>query len=133
MITLLIGGAEDCSLAESLWPKTRYPKLLLATESGSFKDFCTFAVESTKIIKHIDYKGLETKRNLANDDFAVHFSDKFLEKNLSRGTVMFKIATAVETAMDLGLDVEVFILTSEAEEALKNQWPEHWPKRKIVA
>lgn len=132
MITLVIGGQEGCPEVKRVWPDNKRPRILLATQSGSFHRFCAYALESTKVLKHIDHQGKLTHSHLANDDFAVHFSSEYIHKNLSRGTVMFKIATAVETAIDLGLDIEVILVGEEVSEVLKNQWPEHWPERQYL-
>ena len=130
MITLIVGGTYGCSEVESIWPAVKNPQLLRASQSGSFKKFCSLAVESSRYIVHLDRLGKELHRVLANDDIAVHFSLEYLQRAIDRGSIMYKIATAIETALDLELDVEVIVVGEEAEEILKNRWPDYWPQRR---
>jgi len=65
----------------------------------------------------------------ANDDFCMHFDDKYLEL---KSTVPAKLTAAMEIALDYELDVEVVVVGDKVETMLRDNWPEHWPERQIL-
>lgn len=127
MITVIIGGGkhEELRASESISALGQVT-VLRASHKGSFMEFCKRAVRSTNTLRIRE--GLSEKYTdvIANDDIIVFFSEEYMKK--AEVPVIYKIATVLETGIDLGLDVQVLSLTSPIIwNPNKLVWPMHWP------
>lgn len=132
MINIILGDERYGPLIKTIWPLEKKPKRLHALEKGSFKRYCKQVIKSSDTIKTINHQGEVIKSKLANDDICVHFCNEYLSKSMDKGVLIYKIATAIEIALDLGLDVKVIAISEGIRDILEKDWPEHWPLIEVL-
>ena len=131
MITLVLGGDPEDGGFKYICQSKKETPVLSADTVGDFGNFCRFLVRSTQRIRSVSYGSELAPSKVANDDIVVLFSSGYLERALLAGTYLLKIATAIEMALDLGLDVEVLSLYEYEKNMLEINWPQHWPQIKL--
>ncbi|MFQ5352881.1 MAG: hypothetical protein ACE5D3_07390 [Candidatus Binatia bacterium] len=132
MITIILGGSEDGpGMRDLKLELSKFAKTLNAESKGAFLEFCRRVIDSVQLLEIADDSWGERTRKVANDDFNVFFSSAYLARTAQEGTVLLKIATAIEVALDLGLNVQALALDKGVVDVLEPQWPEHWPKLRL--
>ena len=132
MITIILGGsAGGPAMREVELELGKFAKTLDAEHAGAFDEFCRRAIASTRKLTIVNYVTEERSQKLANDDFNVFFPSAYLAKTLQEGVALLKIATAIEVALDLGLDVQVLALDRGVATEMERLWPAHWPTIRI--
>jgi len=126
VISVVLGGYKGDVVFEKLYQELPNSDVLVAGQPGVFTEFCKRAIESTNIIS---VKNIHTNAEVdkvANDDMIVLLSDGYIEE--AKTPVLYKLATVIETSIDLGLDIQIFSLTMEEEWNPRGlAWPTHWP------
>lgn len=127
MISVIIGGTDtEDTLLQNLHTELGKPVLIIANHPDAFIRFCKKAIRSTEILKI--RKGMtETyTEKMANDDLVVFFPKTYLD-NL-KIPFIYKLATVIETAIDMKLDVQAFSFVGEKGwNTHRLEWPAHWP------
>ena len=127
MISVIIGGGPDeKETFTSLYQELGKPLLMDATEKRAFITFCKMSLRSTEKIKiRVGMTDTYTEKT-ANDDMVVYFPKHYML--LTQTPLLYKLATVIEVAIDLGLDVQSFSFTSQTDWNPRGlRWPPHWP------
>lgn len=127
MISVIIGGGEEeDKCLKRLRLELGLPYTLFADVPESFTDFCKNALRSTQILKIRKDMTDDYTERVANDDMIVFFPNAYL--NELKIPFMYKLATIVETAIDMGLKIQAFSFVGEKDwNTHKLEWPSHWP------
>lgn len=132
MITLILGTQdEDSRVSHILEEHGRQLKPLVATQRGTFLEFCRRVVRSVQTLTVSDDGRGNIYRVVANDPFSVLFPLEYLEEAFEKGTALLKMATAIETALDLGLKIQIISVDEVLFGRLGEFWPRHWPEIKL--
>lgn len=126
MISVIIGGYKGDVVFDKLRSELGTSDVMEAGKPGVFSEFCRRALDSTNLIA---IKNIHTNAEVsktANDDMIVLLSDTYIAE--TKTPVLYKLATVIETSVDLGLDIQAFSLTMEEEwNRYGWDWPAHWP------
>lgn len=126
MISVIIGGYKGDLVFDKLREGLPKSDVLVAGQPGTFAEFCKRAIKSTNIISIKNIFDETTVDKVANDDMIVLLCNKYIDE--TRTPVLYKLATVIETGVDLGLDIQVFSLIDEKEwNRYDWDWPHHWP------
>jgi hypothetical protein len=127
MISVVIGGGRDeQGTFQSLYTSLGKPNVIDATIEGAFVEFCQRSLRSTNMIElRVGMTDAYTKE-IANDDMIVFFPKHYtLMLDIP---IVYKLATVIEVAIDLSLDVQAFSFTGHKDWNPRSlTWPGHWP------
>jgi hypothetical protein len=127
MISVIIGDVRKDESLEVLYQEINTSNgIIEAGRDGAFTEFCKRAIRSTNILRIKDIPSDTVVTKVANDDIVVLFSDRYIAE--TKTPVLYKLATVIETSVDLGLKIQVFSLTDEKSWNPQGwEWPAHWP------
>jgi hypothetical protein len=134
MISVVIGGGatEKTTFQKFRQELGGISNVIRATDEDAFLEFCRQALRSTEMLKikvgHTD-KYVEKR---ANDDIIVFFPEEYLQ-GLDI-PFMYKLATVIETAIDMHLNIQAFSFVGEKVWNKHDlDWPPHWPTVKYFS
>ena len=127
VISVIIGGSEtEDTLLRNLRNELGRPITLWADRPGTFVSFCKKAIHSTSMLTLRTGMTEEHTERMANDDIVVFFPKAYLD--VLKIPLIYKLATVIETAIDMKLDVQAFSFVGEKDwNTHRLQWPSHWP------
>lgn len=127
MISVIIGGTSDEEeLLTRLSLELGRPHLIRANYQEAFVNFCKKAIRSTEVLQLRKGMTEEYTTCIANDNMIVFFPKSYLDG--LQIPLIYKLSTVIETAMDMGLNIQAFSFVGEKNwNTHKLEWPSHWP------